>query len=148
MPRQINRTQDITFNITRHFGVLDTSQSGWTKEVNLVEWNGKPEKLDIREWDPEHEHMSRGVTLRKNETLTLLDILYRNFGEELTSSRSFNSRPGTREPQPYPQRSQLQAEEAACDEGRECEEGEERAECESCGPCSSGEDDTDSSEQF
>ena len=80
MPRQINRTQDITFNITRHFGVLDTSQSGWTKEVNLVEWNGKPEKLDIREWDPEHEHMSRGVTLRKNETLTLLDILYRNFG--------------------------------------------------------------------
>ena len=93
MPRQINRTQDITFNITHHFGVLDTSQSGWTKEVNLVEWNGKPEKLDIREWDPEHEHMSRGVTLRKNETLTLLDILYRNFGEELKTSRSFNSQP-------------------------------------------------------
>ncbi|MGN0735269.1 MAG: YdbC family protein [Anaerovoracaceae bacterium] len=142
MPRQINRTQDITFNITHHFGVLDTSQSGWTKEVNLVEWNGKPEKLDIREWDPEHEHMSRGVTLRKNETLTLLDILYRNFGEELTSSRSFNSRPETREPQPYPQRSQPQAEETACDEG------EERAECESCGPCAPDEEGIASSEQF
>ena len=148
MPRQINRTQDITFNITRHFGVLDTSQSGWTKEVNLVEWNGTPEKLDIREWDPEHEHMSRGVTLRKNETLTLLDILYRNFGEELTSSRSFSSRPEVRVQQPYPQMSQPQAEETVCEDKKESDEGQECAGCDPCGPCLSDEDDTESLEQF
>ena len=66
MPRQMNRSQEITFNIKQHLGVLETSQTGWTKEVNLVEWNCKPAKLDIREWDPDHEHMSRGVTLRSN----------------------------------------------------------------------------------
>lgn len=88
MPKQINRTQDITFNITQHLGILGTSQSGWTKEVNLVEWNGKPAKLDIREWDPDHDHMSRGVTLRRRETLMLLEILARSFGRELAESKT------------------------------------------------------------
>lgn len=37
MPRQMNRSQEITFNIKQHLGVLETSQTGWTKEVNLVE---------------------------------------------------------------------------------------------------------------
>ena len=88
MPRQMNRSQEITFNIKQHLGVLETSQTGWTKEVNLVEWNGKPAKLDIREWDPNHEHMSRGVTLRRNETLTLLEILIRSFGKELAGTKA------------------------------------------------------------
>lgn len=88
MPRQMNRSQEITFNIKQHLGVLETSQTGWTKEVNLVEWNGKPAKLDIREWDPDHEHMSRGVTLRRNETLTLLEILIRSFGKELAGTKA------------------------------------------------------------
>lgn len=88
MPRQMNRSQEITFNIKQHLGVLETSQTGWTKEVNLVEWNGKPAKLDIREWDPDHEHMSRVVTLRRNETLTLLEILIRSFGKELAGTKA------------------------------------------------------------
>ena len=88
MPRQMNRSQEITFNIKQHLGVLETSQTGWTKEVNLVEWNGKPAKLDIREWDPDHEHMSRGVTLRRNETLILLEILIRSFGKELAGAKA------------------------------------------------------------
>ena len=88
MPRQMNRSQEITFNIKQHLGVLETSQTGWNKEVNLVEWNGKPAKLDIREWDPDHEHMSRGVTLRRNETLTLLEILIRSFGKELAGTKA------------------------------------------------------------
>ena len=88
MPRQINRAQDITYDIKQHFGVLEKSQSGWTKEVNLVEWNGKPAKIDIREWDPDHEHMSRGITLRKSEALTLLEILIRNFGRELADIKA------------------------------------------------------------
>lgn len=88
MPRQINRAQEITFNIRQRLGVLETSQNGWTKEVNLVEWNNKPAKLDIREWDPEHEHMSKGITLRRSETLILLKILLRNFGRELADSKA------------------------------------------------------------
>ena len=53
-----------------------------------MEWNDKPAKLDIREWDSEHEHMSRGVTLRRGETLALLEILVRYFGKELAASKT------------------------------------------------------------
>ncbi|MBR5230041.1 MAG: hypothetical protein IKW01_04210 [Firmicutes bacterium] len=83
MPKQINRNQDFTFSIKKHLGVLSTASTGWTKEVNLVEWNSNAAKLDIREWDPDHEHMSRGITLHKPETLALLEILIKAFGKDL-----------------------------------------------------------------
>ena len=86
MPKKIERTQDFTFSIKKQLGVIGTTQSGWTKEVNLVEWNGAPAKLDVRDWDPNHDHMGRGITLHKPETLALLEILLRNFGKDLAKS--------------------------------------------------------------
>jgi len=46
---------EITFEITELLGVLSESTKGWTREFNLVSWNGREPKYDIREWDPEHE---------------------------------------------------------------------------------------------
>ena len=48
---------DITFEIKESLGVLSESSRGWKKELNLVSWNGREPKYDIREWDPEHEKM-------------------------------------------------------------------------------------------
>lgn len=63
---------NIQFNITRHLAVLSTNEkSGWTKEANLVSWNGNPEKLDIRDWKPDHTKMSKGITLDSNEARAL-----------------------------------------------------------------------------
>ena len=53
----------VKFEIIEHIGVLNTSPTGWNKEINVVKWNDKPEKYDIRDWSPGHERMSRGVTL-------------------------------------------------------------------------------------
>ena len=83
MTRYSNRQNEISYEIIKHLGVIDKSETGWSKEVNLVEWNGKPAKIDIREWDPRHEHMSRGITLHKKEMLELLRILIRWYGREL-----------------------------------------------------------------
>ncbi len=69
------RGDDFSFEITKHIGVISTYSTGWKKEINLVEWNGNPAKLDIRDWDPKHEHMSRGITLRREEAVSLADIL-------------------------------------------------------------------------
>ena len=63
------------FEIEKHIGVIDSYPSGWTKEVNLVSWNGNDAKYDIREWSPEHDKMSRGLTLTKEEVIKLMDIL-------------------------------------------------------------------------
>jgi hypothetical protein len=66
---------DVTFKIKNQLLVLSTSIKGWTKEVNVVSWNNRKPKLDIREWDEAHEKMGKGITLNKDELLQLKELL-------------------------------------------------------------------------
>lgn len=66
---------EFTYEIVKTIAVLSTSKSGWTKELNLVAWNGREPKYDIREWAPEHEKMGKGVTLSDDEFSVLKEIL-------------------------------------------------------------------------
>lgn len=66
---------DIKFEINRQMGVLSQGSKGWQKEVNVISWNERQAKLDIREWGPEHERMGKGITLNLEETRQLLKIL-------------------------------------------------------------------------
>ena len=68
---------EIKYEIKENLGVLSESAKGWTKELNLVSWNDKDAKFDIREWDPTHEKMGKGVTLSVEEVKVLRDILNR-----------------------------------------------------------------------
>lgn len=62
----------VTWDIRRHLAVLSTNEkSGWTKEANIISWSGGPEKLDIRDWKPDHSKMSKGITLTEDEARTL-----------------------------------------------------------------------------
>lgn len=65
----------VTFEIKARLGVIQEYPTGWKKEMNMVSWNGNPAKVDIRDWDPDHEHMSRGITLNEKEVASLLDIV-------------------------------------------------------------------------
>lgn len=58
---------EVKFEIINHIGVLSTSKSGWTKELNVVSWNGGPPKYDIREWNEDHTKMSKGITMNEEE---------------------------------------------------------------------------------
>ena len=69
------RNDQITFEILEHIGVISEHGNGWKRECNIVAWNGKPPKIDIRDWDPEHERMSRGITLYEREAVKLTKIL-------------------------------------------------------------------------
>lgn len=66
---------EISFEIVEHIGVLSTGSKGWNKELNLVSWNGREPKYDLREWSPEHDKMGKGVTLSKEELDALKGIL-------------------------------------------------------------------------
>ena len=66
---------EIKYEIKENLGVLSESAKGWTKELNLVSWNDKEAKFDIREWNPVHEKMGKGVTLSVEEVKVLRDIL-------------------------------------------------------------------------
>ena len=64
-----NNNNEITFEIVEHIGVLDVMdnrEEKWTKEVNLVAWNGGKPKIDVRDWNSSHERMSRGITLTED----------------------------------------------------------------------------------
>lgn len=67
--------KEITVNITQNIGVLSTASNGWTKEINMVSWNGGNPKYDIRSWDAEHEKMSKGITLTEDECKELYEKL-------------------------------------------------------------------------
>lgn len=66
---------DIKFEIKKNIGVISQSPKGWTKELNLVSWNGAAPKYDIRDWDPEHEKMGKGVTLTEDELRKLKELM-------------------------------------------------------------------------
>ena len=66
---------DIKFEIKETIGVIAESAKGWKKELNLISWNGKEAKYDLREWALEHEKMGKGVTLSNDELKALKELL-------------------------------------------------------------------------
>lgn len=71
---------ELKFEITERIGVLSENAKGWTKELNKVSWNEREPKYDLREWNPDHSRMGKGITLTDEEVETLKAILN---GEEL-----------------------------------------------------------------
>ena len=82
---------DIKYEIKQNLGTLSESSKGWTKELNLVSWNNKEPKYDLRDWDPTHNKMGKGVTLTAEELKKIvlhdkeLQIVKSNFFKESKS---------------------------------------------------------------
>jgi len=66
---------ELKYEIIKTIGVLAEGSKGWTKELNLISWNDREPKYDIREWAPEHEKMGKGVTLSTEEIDKLKELL-------------------------------------------------------------------------
>lgn len=68
---------DFQYEILEKLGVLSTNPKGWRKELNIISWNGRPPKFDLRDWAPEHSKMGKGVTLSNEEFNELKALLKR-----------------------------------------------------------------------
>ena len=66
---------DINFDIVKHFGVISEEKGGWKKELNMVAWNGRTPKFDVRDWSPDHEKMGKGITLTAEEAAALAGLI-------------------------------------------------------------------------
>lgn len=73
--------KDIQYEIVEEIAVLSTGESGYTKEINLISWNGKEPKYDIRSFSPNREKCGKGVTLTEAEAGKLLAALEKVFSE-------------------------------------------------------------------
>ncbi len=66
---------EFTYEIVKHIGIISEGSGGWAKELNLISWNGKEAKYDIRDWGPDHEKMGKGITLSANDIKALKELL-------------------------------------------------------------------------
>ncbi|MEG2018246.1 MAG: PC4/YdbC family ssDNA-binding protein [Clostridium sp.] len=66
---------DLKYEIKETIATISESSKGWKKELNLISWNDKEPKFDLREWAPEHEKMGKGATLSREELKVLKEIL-------------------------------------------------------------------------
>ena len=66
---------EFSYEITQHIGTISESPKGWKRELNLVSWNGRDSKYDIRDWAPDHEKMGKGITMSRQEIDKLLALI-------------------------------------------------------------------------
>ncbi|MDF2866401.1 MAG: hypothetical protein K0R72_1219 [Clostridia bacterium] len=66
---------EIKYEITEEIKILSENSNGWTKELNLVSWNGSKPKYDIRDWSPEKDRMAKGITLTEEEMKILVETM-------------------------------------------------------------------------
>ncbi|MFO7636506.1 MAG: PC4/YdbC family ssDNA-binding protein [Clostridia bacterium] len=66
---------DFKYEILERLGVLSQSNTGWTKELNLISWNDREGRYDIREWSPDRTKMSKGVSFSDEEIKKLKEFL-------------------------------------------------------------------------
>ena len=68
---------EIECKIVESYGIFSDGIKGWNKEVNLVSWNGRPAKLDIRSWHRDHQKCGKGITMTMAEAEELAKLLNR-----------------------------------------------------------------------
>lgn len=66
---------ELKFEIVEHVGVISENDKGWKKELNLVSWNERDAKYDLRDWSDDHTRMSKGITLTEDELVKLKELL-------------------------------------------------------------------------
>ncbi len=66
---------EFKYEITQRIAVLSTNPNGWERQVNLVSWNDREPKYDIRDWSPDGTKMGKGISLTHDEVSILKEIL-------------------------------------------------------------------------
>ena len=74
--------REIQYEIVKEIAVLSTGDRGYTKEINLISWNGKARMYDIRSFSPNREKCGKGITLNADEAAALLKALQKELNSE------------------------------------------------------------------
>ena len=74
--------REIQYEIVKEIAVLSTGDSGYTKEINLISWNGKEPKYRHPQLFPNREKCGKGITLNADEAAALLKALQKELNSE------------------------------------------------------------------
>ena len=67
--------EEFHFELLQQYGTLSENSQGWSRELNLIRWNGKAPKYDLRNWAPDRLKIGRGISLTHAEVIRLRDML-------------------------------------------------------------------------
>lgn len=67
--------EKIQYEIEKILGTISEGKNGWKKELNMVSWNGREAKFDLRDWSEDHQKMGKGITLTREEAKNLKEVL-------------------------------------------------------------------------
>lgn len=62
------------YEIIKKLGIAEGDPDGYRIEMNIISWDGRPPKLDIRKWQP-NGNPSGGVCIGENGLKKLREIL-------------------------------------------------------------------------
>lgn len=65
----------IQFELMKKIGTVNESTNGWSKQLNMISWNGRAPKYDLRDWAPDGEKMGKGITLSVDDMKALKLLL-------------------------------------------------------------------------
>ena len=80
--------EEIECEIIEPYGKFSPGSRNWNKEVNLVSWNGRPAKLDIRNWQRDHEKCGKGIAVTREEAEELVKLLNKILKETATGPKA------------------------------------------------------------
>jgi len=70
-----NQDEEIECTIIESYGIFSQGIRFWNKEVNLVSWNRRQAKLDIRNWQRDHKKCGKGIAITREEAENLVKLL-------------------------------------------------------------------------
>ena len=70
----------MTMNVIKKIAVISDEDEGYRKELNLVSWNGREPKYDLRKWAPNRQPL-KGITMTEDEAKELQRVLNDMFTE-------------------------------------------------------------------
>ncbi len=66
---------EFKYEVTQQIAVLSQNANGWERQLNMVSWNEREPKYDIRDWSPDGGKMSKGISMTAEEMAILKSVL-------------------------------------------------------------------------
>jgi hypothetical protein len=86
----IVRMEEFHFELLEQFGTVSENAKGWRREFTLIRWNGRAPKYDLRDWAPDRMKMGKGISMTRDEAMSLRNLLnsisFEHPGQEMDAS--------------------------------------------------------------
>lgn len=69
------------FKIHEKIGVVSEKLNGWTLELNVVSFNGRDAKYDLREWRNDHTELRTGARFSESDLKPLMELIRKHLEE-------------------------------------------------------------------